>query len=147
MIHYRGAPLIIPPSPIIRCSMFRKSWKKIAKSISSVVDNVRIAYKSTNNVGRLFSKPKDKQNIADSTNVAYRIDCKRCPKCYIGTTEQNLRKKSTPTRTWCKAESSKEKCASSSFHQYEPRFWFWKCESDRACEKLWEKNVVRRATD
>lgn len=67
-----------------------KVSQRIGKSIESFCDNVRIAYKSTNNVGRFFSKLKDKQPINDSTNVVYRIDCKGCPKCYIGTTGQKL---------------------------------------------------------
>lgn len=67
-----------------------KVSQRISKSITSLCDNVRIAYKSTNNVGCLFSRLKDKQPIAESTNVVYRIDCKGCPKCYIGTTGQKL---------------------------------------------------------
>lgn len=54
---------------------------------------IRIAFKNTNNVGRLFSKLKDKQPIADSTNVVYKVNCNSCQKCYIGMTGQKLAKR------------------------------------------------------
>lgn len=83
-------------SSIVRhCSLryIPRVSQQIAKSITSKVDNVRIAFKSSNNVGQLFSKLKDKQPITESTNVVYSIDCKDCPKCYIGTTGQKLCKR------------------------------------------------------
>lgn len=67
--------------------------RPIAKSIQRVCDNIQIAFKNTNNVGKLFSKLKYKQKLSDSRNVVYRIDCKGCDKCYIGTTGQKLCKR------------------------------------------------------
>lgn len=65
--------------------------QSIAKSITNVCDNVRVAYKNTNKVGGLYSKLKDKQPL----DVVYHINCLNCNggKCYIGTTSQKLYKR------------------------------------------------------
>lgn len=90
-----ASPNIVDNPIVAHCSLqyVPVISEKIAKSITSAVDNVRIAFKSQNNVGQLFSKLKDKQPITESTNVVYRIDCTGCPKCYIGMTGQKLCKR------------------------------------------------------
>lgn len=72
-----------------------KISQSIAKSITSVCDNVKVAFKSNSNVGGLFSKLKDKKPLNESTNVVYCVECIDCntSKCYIGTTGQKVRKR------------------------------------------------------
>lgn len=67
----------------------------IAKSITNVCDNVRVAFRNTNNVSCLYSKLKDKLPLEEATNVVYHINCVDCnnKKCYIGTTGQKVHKR------------------------------------------------------
>lgn len=69
--------------------------RSLARSITKSCDNVRIAFRNTNNVSSLYSKLKDQQPLDEATNVVYHIDCIDCnkKKCYIGTTGQKVRKR------------------------------------------------------
>ena len=64
----------------------------IAKSITDACDNVKVAFRNSNNVSCLYSKLKDKTPLEEATNVVYRINCIDCNnnKCYIGTTGQKV---------------------------------------------------------
>lgn len=77
-------------------------------------DNVKIAFKNKNNVGKLFSKLKDKQSIGDSRNVVYQVNCKDCPKCYIGTSGQKLSKRMAQHNT--DAENKRTNKSALAFH-------------------------------
>lgn len=69
--------------------------QSIAKSITNVCDNVSVAYKNNNNVGKFFSKLKDPIPFCESRNIVYQVNCIDCnnQKCYIGTTGQTVHKR------------------------------------------------------
>lgn len=65
---------------------------------SRIYDNskYRIAHKIYNTIGQLFSKPKDKIQKLDKSNLVYKIPCngndrENCDKVYIGTTKNKLK--------------------------------------------------------
>lgn len=69
--------------------------QSIAKSITNVCDNVSVAYKNNNNVGKFFTKLKDPIPFCETRNVVYKVPCIDCnkKKCYIGTTGQTVHKR------------------------------------------------------
>lgn len=56
-------------------------------------DNVQVASKNINNVGRLFSKLKDRKPLSEATDVVYQFKCNDCGRFCIGTTGQKIKKR------------------------------------------------------
>lgn len=59
-------------------------------------NSYRIAHKTCNTLGSLFSKMKDRTEKLDRSNIVYKIPCKgndnsNCNKLYIGTTKNKLK--------------------------------------------------------
>lgn len=59
-------------------------------------DTFKLAQRSRNTVGQLFSKTKTKLKMEDKSNVVYRIECdgqehNSCNKVYVGTTKTKLK--------------------------------------------------------
>lgn len=65
---------------------------------SDIYDNsrYRMAHRICNNVGKLFSRTKDRISTFDRSNLVYKIPCignsnERCDKIYVGTTKNKLK--------------------------------------------------------
>lgn len=69
---------------------------RLAKSKIFDDKNYRIAHKTCNTIGRIFSKTKDSLDKFDICNIVYKIPCKGndneiCNRVYVGTTKNKLK--------------------------------------------------------
>ena len=52
--------------------------------------NIGVSFRPEVTLRKLLVHPKDKQKDQDRTGVVYKVDCKNCPKAYIGETSRKL---------------------------------------------------------
>ena len=80
----RQNPEVDKEEPI--CSMnlpyIRGTSEKIRRSLSK--QNIRCTFYSLHTLKKSLSRPKDKVDDLEKSNVVYKIPCKDCPKSYIG---------------------------------------------------------------
>ena len=65
--------------------------KGISEQIKRTLSNVgvRTAYKSTESLGDIFGKPKDKRNVFETKGIVYKFQCPDCTFTYVGQSKRN----------------------------------------------------------
>lgn len=71
--------------------------------------NIKIAQKNVKNIGQLYTKLKDKDDLNKVSNVVYSIPCYNCNNKYIGQTSRTLNSRITLHKSDCKTR--KRTCA------------------------------------
>ena len=83
------------------CPQEPSKWKSTAvlpyvrglsESIRRVLTrlDIRVCFKPSTSLRRLFSSPKDRPPDMDLSSVVYKIPCAKCSACYIGQTKRRL---------------------------------------------------------
>ena len=83
------------------CPQEPSKWKSAAvlpyvrglsESIRRVLTrlDIRVCFKPSTSLRRLFSSPKDRPPDMDLSSVVYKIPCAKCSACYIGQTKRRL---------------------------------------------------------
>lgn len=75
---------------------------RIAKVFNKEANHITISYSTNKTVRSLFTRLKDKTDKWSQSNVVYSIQCKGCPKKYIGMTTQYLKKRNSQHKSDCK---------------------------------------------
>ena len=83
----------IPKKQYLACNYIQGYSEILQKLYHHYQPDVRLAFKSKNNLKSIYPNKKDKIDKMEKTDLIYSIQCKSCEKVYIGQTGQTLCKR------------------------------------------------------